>query len=264
MKKFFAVILTVCLSYSSDVFAFLIPPLPPSPSLDFIDDALDVGKGIMKFGRNVSDEIRQVKEELLNQIAATIASLIPFDLNESPLKKIDGESVIAAAKTIKNSSIADIKDKPSVANAYKQLFLTLPEGMIASVPAEQRSAVINLFKKKGEEFIADSQMENYMAANSLRTERLPLIEKENQSMEECMVDGKENMSAICQGASSTEEELGNWSNHYKIRETQDKLIRMQEELVLIDAQYEAAKTLKTGVKPLNNDVLIKGVQKDAN
>jgi hypothetical protein len=198
----------------------------------------------------------------LNKIAATVASLIPFDLNESPLKKIDGASVIAVAKEIKPSQIADIKDKASVADGYKQLFLTLPADMIANAPAEQRSLIGRLYKRKGEEFIADSQMENYMAANSLRTERLPLIEKENKSMKECMVDGKENMSAICKGASSTEEELGNWANHYKIRETQDHLLRMQEELVLIDAQYEAAKTLKTGVKPLNDDVLTKGVKKD--
>ena len=262
MKKIFAVILAVCFLQSSSAVAFLIPPLPPSPSLDFIDDALDTAKGVMKYMRGVEEGVREVKEEVLNEIAATAASLIPFDLNESPLKKINGESVIAIAKTIKSSNIADIKDKASVADGYKQLFLSIPEGLVANAPVEQRSKIIRLFKKKGEEFIADSQMENYMVANSLRTERLPLIEKENQSMKKCLAEGKMEMSAICQGASSTDEELGNWSNHYKIREVQDRLLRMQLELVLIDSQYEASKTLKTGVKPFNEDILTKGVTKD--
>lgn len=253
---------TACFLYGHPVVAFMIPPLPPSPSLDWLDDALDTGKGILKYIRHVSEEVKQFKEELLNEIAATVKSLVPFDLNESPLKKEDGASVIAIAKEIKNSDVANIKDKASVSDGYKKLFLTLPADMIANAPAEQRQAIVRLFKKKGEEFIADSQMENYMVANSLRTERLPLIEKENKSMKDCYVEGKENLSAICQGASSSEEELGNWSNYYKIKEAQDKMLRLQEELAAIDSQYEAAKTLKTGIEPTNADILTKGVSKN--
>lgn len=263
MKKFYVVVFMVFLLYSGSASAVLIPPaFPFSPSIDGLDDVIDTGKGILKGIRSVSDQVQEVKDEVLNEITATVSSLIPFDLSESPLKKEDGSPVIAVAREIKESEIVDIKDPTSVSEGYKNLFLNLPENLVMNAPVEQRSKIIRLYKRKGEEFIADNQMENYLAANSLRKERLPSIQKENESMQECLVEGKEGVSAICQSASASDEELGAWANYYKIKDMQDRMLRMQEELAAIDSQYEAAKTLKTGIKPFNEDILTKGVSQN--
>ena len=252
MKKMRRFLLIISVFYASQAFAFIPPPGPISPVIDFVNDVVETGKALMKKARTVADEIQYYRDEALNAIKSA-QNFINLDLSESPLQKEEGSPVLAAAKEIVESKLGDLKNEQDVSNMFQQLFLTYPIDVIESFPAQQREFIMKKYHDKSVEFSNDSMMELYLTIRDLEENRLPAMKKELDDLSDCFVSGKSGSSSLCSSASDSDEELGNMVNKYKLYELQDSYARMYEELVALKVQYNAAAALQEGVTPFNEE-----------
>ena len=252
MKKIFRYVLAVLLLYSSEAFAYLIPPCPICPSFDGINDVIESGKAIMKKVRTVADEAQRIRDEALNAIKSA-KNFIGLSMEQSPIQKEEGAPVLATEKEIADAKIADVKDAASVSAAYQKLFLEYPIDLLEKFPIKQREAILNAYHNKRVEFANDSMMELYLSARDLEKNRLPAVQEEVASLSDCYVSGKEGASTLCDSASAADEELGNWSNQYKLQAAYDNALRVYQGLVALKAQHQSGVALQSGVRPFNAD-----------
>jgi len=252
MKKMRRFLLIISVFYASQAFAFIPPPGPISPVIDFVNDVVETGKALMKKVRTVADEIQYYRDEALNAIKSA-QNFINLDLSESPLQKEDGSPVLAAAKDIVESKLGDLKNEQDVSNIFQQLFLSYPIDLIESFPAQQREFIMKKYHDKSVEFSNDSMMELYLTIRDLEENRLPAMKKELDDLSDCFVAGKTGSSSLCGSASDSDEELGNMVNKYKLYELQDSYARIYQELTALKMQYTAANALQEGVIPFNEE-----------
>ncbi|HCU58988.1 MAG TPA: hypothetical protein DIC64_03305 [Alphaproteobacteria bacterium] len=256
MKKISRYLLAVLLLYASEAFAFVIPPCPICPSVDFVNDGVETGKAFMKKLRTIADELQRMKDETLNAIKSA-GNLIGLNMQQSPLQKEEGAPVLATEKEIADAKIADVRDADSVATAYQTLFLQYPTDLFAKFPSEQREAIVNMYDNKRVEFANDNMMELSLSVRDLEQNRMPALQKEIETLSDCYVSGNEGASALCESASAADEELGNWANQYKLQGAYDNNLRFYQGLVALKAQYESGVALQKGVRPFNEDELKK-------
>ncbi len=240
------------LFYATESSAVLWPPCPICPSFDGVNDVIETAKALLKKARVVVDDLQYAQDKALNVIK-TAKKYMALDFSESPLKKEVNFPVIATAKDIVPSEVANIADAASVSEGFQKLFLKDDPKLLESFPVDYRSFVKNQYEKKRAEFAYDNMIEVYVSARQLEDDRLSFIKGEVDSLSECFVEGREGLSASCEMASASDEELGNWVNGYKLQAMQDSMMRVYEELMAMEAQYQAGNSLREGVRPVNDD-----------
>jgi len=248
--KFVLPCLTVVLLPLVAAQAFL--PLPPGPVTPTIDPPTDGGIGVKTVVEEVKrkvGEAQRYQRDIMNKIKG--GNLIPFKLDTSFFHKEKNQPNIASAKTIASSKIADIKDEESIVEAFHKLFLTYPQDIIAQFP-KNPNAVKKAYRDKAVEFSNDSMLEMYIVVRDLE-ERMLVLKQEYDTLSSCFVKGNSENSTVCESASGTDEELGIWTNYYKLNAIYDSLLKIAEELTAIKAQYEVAQSLRKGITPVDEE-----------
>ena len=227
--------------------AQLIPPCPICPSLDFLTDAAETVEGASAQLLAAQDKLQQLQGETLNQIKSYVKNL-GLDLKNTLFNKEKGEPNLASVRTIEKCKIADITDEDSIAEAFHTLFLTYPADILEKYPENQR-AVKLAYKDKAVEFGNDAMIEMYITVRDLE-EKMEALNAEYDELSACYVQGESSSASSCAGASSSEEELGVWSNYYKLNVIYDSMLKITEELMALRAQYEVAQAVLAGIEPV--------------
>ncbi len=248
--KFVLSCLTVVLLPLVAAHAFLpLPPGPVTPTIDPPGDATLGIEGAVKKTKAMIDEGQRIQSETLEKIKS--GEFIPFKLDISFFHKEKDEPNIAVAKTISPSTVADIKDEASIVEAFHKLFLTYPQDVIDLFP-NNPNAVKKAYRDKAVEFSNDSMLEMYIVVRDLE-EHMAALKKEYDTLTSCYVKGNSESSTACESASGTDEELGIWTNYYKLNVIYDSLLKIAEELTAIKAQYEVAQSLRKGIEPTEEE-----------
>lgn len=227
--------------------AWLIPPTPISPTLDVAGDVGSAVQGAFTKLSTVYDSYNQKQAEVLDALKSA-GKIIPFKIDTSVLHKEKGYPAIASVRTIETSEVADITDEDSIVAAMDELFYTYPPAMLKKFPKYQE-AVKKAYRQKGMEFGNDSMIEMYIAVRDLEA-RMIKLKEEFDALSGCYVQGKENNdSAACDSASPNDEELGVWTNYYKLNAIYDSMLKITEELTAVKAQYEVAQAILAGINP---------------
>ena len=232
----------------SEAYAFMMPPvLPTSPSLDFGGDAMLTAEGIAKKSLAVVDEAQRVQGEVISSLKS-IDLKFPFKLDTSLFAKKGDGMWISSARKIEKSKIADITDEDSIVEAFYELFLTYPTDIIAEFP-HNPEAVKQAYRNKSVEFGNDTMVEMYITVRELE-EKMQTLKEEYESLRTCYVEGNADSSDICESASPNDDELGVWSNYYKLNAIYDSILKITEELMVLKAQYEVAQAVQAGIEPM--------------
>ena len=232
----------------SEAYAFMMPPvLPTSPSLDFGGDAMLTAEGIAKKSLAVVDEAQRVQGEVISSLKS-VDLKFPFKLDTSLFAKKGDGMWISSARKIEKSKIADITDEDSIVEAFYELFLTYPTDIIAEFP-HNPEAVKQAYRNKSVEFGNDTMVEMYITVRELE-EKMQTLKEEYESLRTCYVEGNADSSDICESASPNDDELGVWSNYYKLNAIYDSILKITEELMVLKAQYEVAQAVQAGIEPM--------------
>lgn len=226
--------------------AFLIPPTPVSPTFDAAGDVALTGEGVSAKLTTVADKIQEKQAEVMNAIKFE-GIKFPFKIDSSIFHKEQGYPVIASARTISASESIDITDEESIIAGMDKLFYVYPEYLLEAYPQYQE-AVKKAYRQKGIEFGNDSMIEMYITVRDLET-RMAALKEEFDTLSKCFVQGEDADSDICDSASPSDEELGVWTNYYKINSVYDSMLKITEELMAIKAQYEVAQSILAGITP---------------
>lgn len=225
----------------------MMPPvLPMSPSLDPSGDVALTVEGVGKKVLTGFDNLQQLQEKAL-RLAKGANLQFPFKLGESIFQKKGDSTWITSSRKIKNSKIADIKDEDSIVEAFHTLFLTYPADVLAEYP-NNPEAVKQAYVEKGVEFGNDAMLEMYITVRELE-EKLVTLKKEFDELSACYVQGESSNSDLCESASTTDNELGVWTNYYKINSIYDSVLKITEELTVLKAQYEVSQAIQAGIEP---------------
>ena len=248
------IILSLLLSifYSTSAVSFVYFPCSVCPEFDGVNDVIATGKGALKKVRTKADELQEIKDETLGEITS-LGEFTDMDTGDSSFQKPEDESSLPGAKTIRKSDLADIHDAQSVANIYETINLQYPVELFEQFPIEQREALIEEYNKKRVEFANDTMMELYVAIRDLEKNRLPAMKEEVEALSACFVEGKDGDSALCESKSSPEDEVGNWTNKYKLEALYDVYLRTLQELTAMKVMYYSATAVQKGLEPFNKD-----------
>ncbi|MBQ7659693.1 MAG: hypothetical protein IJS26_02965 [Alphaproteobacteria bacterium] len=252
-KNAIGYVFLVGLLCSAKVFAYIEPPCLICPTFDGANDAIVAAKGALKTVRTYADNLQLNQDGSLN-LLKSLGNYIGLDYKEVPLQKDEGDSALALSREIKEAEVVDVKSEASLAEGFKKLFLENPTELAGKYAPENREYVLKLAEGKRAEFVNDNLMENYLAVRDLDEGRLKALEAEFSTLTNCFVEGNESNSSVCQSASASDEELGNWANAYKLQEMYDSMLRLKEELTAIEAQSFSGEALQRGVRPLNEDI----------
>ena len=246
-KWTFIISLAVILRAGTTMAIGPFPPGPLSPTIDALTNAAETVEGASAQLLAAQDKLQQLQSEVLNQIKSYIENL-GLNLKNTLFNKEKGEPNLASVRTIEECKIADITDEDSVAEAFHTLFLTYPADILAKYPENQR-AVKLAYKEKAVEFGNDAMIEMYITVRDLE-ERMEALKTEYDELSKCYVQGESSNASSCAGASSSEEELGVWSNYYKLNVIYDSMLKITEELMALKAQYEVAQAVLGGIEPV--------------
>lgn len=271
MRKHLLYALTVMLLLgallNSQAKAFLfLPPGPVTPTIDASTDsatALDgatkkVAAGLEKIegkANELSTKIKSLKDE--NVVSRWLAKLKEKTKKVLSMKKEKGEPVVEDVKTIEECTIADIKDEASVSDAFKVLFAVYPVDILEKHPLDSEM-VKKAYRQKSVEFSNDVMLEAYLVSRKLE-ERMLALKEDYETLSKCYVDGESGNGDSCQAASDTDDEIGIWTNYYRVNLIYDSLLRIAEELTALEAEYQAAQTMRVGIDPVMPEI-----EKDTN
>lgn len=252
IKQIYKTVLSVLfcgsLPLSASLAAGFVPPLPPEPTADFWSDAMAYVEYGGAWATAASSEASRIQSEVMNA-AKGVSDLKDFDLKGMLFNKEKDKSNVATARTIKKSKIADITNEDSVAEAFRTLFLTYPdEAMFKKFPGAEE-VVKQAYREKAVEFSNDTMIEMYIAVRQI-DERMKQLKAEFDALSSCYVKGSGGSSSSCQGASATDEEIGIWSNYYKLNTIYDSMLKLTQELTALKAQYEVAQAIRSGIEPV--------------
>ena len=253
MKKYqlfkWAIILAATLSANSAV-AWL-PPCFFCFSFDSATDGGLAGEGTTATTTSIKTELERLQTEANQTLKGTLEELKNLDLTQTLFNKEEGQPNLASARTIEQSEIADITNEDSIVEAFRKLFLVYPEDILAKYPENQR-AVKRAYEDKAIEFGNDAMIEMYITVRDLEA-RMEALKMEYDALSICYVQGGTADTSSCSGASSSEDELGVWSNYYKLNVIYDSMLKVTEELMALRAQYEVAQAVLSGIEPVEED-----------
>lgn len=260
MKKYYkfqklALLFVISFFSVNEVSAQLLPPTGPSdPSVDVLDGLNSGLNAVQKAGESVEAAREQVQTEINGRLQK-LKNLIPFKLDASILHKKPNTPNIPVARKIENSTVADIQDEDSLAEAFEKLFMRYPLDILDEFPEDQ-TAVRNAYDDMGKMYVNDSLIEMYLAVRSL-DERMSMLKAEFDKLSSCYVQGNGSAGqegSLCQGASATDANQGIWNNYYRINLIYDSMLRITEELNAIYANYEVTQAMRRGLRPLDREI----------
>lgn len=162
------------------------------------------------------------------------------------LQKIRSKKqVISYSRTIEECEVADITNEASVKQAFIKLFLQYPS---------RKTEIMAAYKRKGEQFKIDTTLEMYITAREMEKELKQMI-TELDNIERCIVAGEDCSeqgmeqyncqqspeSAEAAGDGGNEDNLCLWRNAVTAVSLYDKIMRYNEFLIAMNAQYQAVK-----------------------
>lgn len=155
------------------------------------------------------------------------------------------KKVVSYSRTIENSSLTvagNIEDEGKVKEAFIQLFLQYPS---------KNGRIKGNYAANGQQFIKDSTLEMYVTAREMNKElRAMLVELDN--IEKCLVAGEdcseEGMEQYNCQKEDTEDKVCLWRNALTAVRIYDKIMRYNEFLTAMNAQYNAVKSINQRAK----------------
>ena len=288
VKLCLLLILTICMSISSS-FA-LLPPTPISPTLDVAADASGgveaagnvtantpetaqqkiaklrakikkfkgdatewVNDKVGKATKWVNDTVGDAKEWVNDKVgqASEWVNKQKESITGALHKKKKGDSNVASSREIQESQVADIHNEEEVVKAIYVLFGEYPQEFLEKYPNDTEG-VKRAYKDKIIEFSNDSLIELYIASREM-DETMDLIDKDISDMSEKYVTGTavEANPEVGGETGEANDELNSWVNYYKVNDIYDSVLRIAEELTALNAQYEASKSFRSGIEPVD-------------
>lgn len=176
-------------------------------------------------------------------VIAKAKGLLSKGLNK--LSKKDDSKPISYTRMIKKTK-TDLNDVEAVRDAFKRYFLYVP-----SKNAEIQAS----YSEKREQFVEDTTLELYITAKEMDAEvkimlsQLELIQQciIMGDIERCKAQGLEEYN--CQKDDGTEDEMCYRRNALMVADIYDTIVKYNEYLMAMRAQYEAVRTLGQGAKP---------------
>ena len=155
------------------------------------------------------------------------------------------EKPVSYARTIKQTK-TPLTDVLAVKEMFKKYFLYYP-----SANEEVQAS----YREKREQFIEDTTLELYISAKEM-DEELKVMLSQLDVIEKCMIaDDREGCKAAdmeefnCQKDDGTEDEMCYRRNALMVAEIYDEIMKQNEYLMAMRAQYEAVRAIGQGVKP---------------
>ncbi len=224
-----------------------VPPTPLSPTIDFLTDAAETVEAYSAQALTVQDNLQKLQSETIGKLKS-FADKVKLKLQETLFGKEEGKPNLASVRTIEKCKIADITNEESIVEAFHTLFLTYPADILEKYPENER-AVKQAYRDKAVEFGNDAMIEAYITVRDLE-EKMAALKAEYDELSTCYVKGESSNASSCAGASSSEEELGVWSNYYKLNVIYDSMLKITEELMALKAQYGVAQAVLAGIEPI--------------
>ena len=261
-------------------FGDFTPLIPIAPQLSPIGmpTSIVVAVKYAKQAKQMADTFTQYKDvtAVKQKFAAYASKLGNSAFNFGKQKALKKKKVISYSRMIKESKVADIHREDSVKEAFEKLFLNYP-----SDKADMKFA----YKEKGEQFKIDTTLELFITAKEMAKElygedgaqdatkkgliqQIYLFEKCMEEGENCEELGLESCDSGDGGDGSSEsassgdneEKEDNvcfWNNALKVVQIYNKLMRYNEYLTSMQAQFYAAMSI-------DNAARIKEYKKDKN
>ena len=285
--KLFIIAGLAWLVMTSNASAFMLPPGPISPTLDIVGDAAQGTKGVgdavvsplanklKSFNENVvskikrletsvTEKINNAKEKVsgafnqardaVNNFGQKIKQGFQNVLSKFKgllHKKEKGQSAVASARKIEEPKLVDVSSEEAIVASFETLFGKYPQDVLKKFPNDQEG-VKKKYKDKAVEFSNDAMIELYIAVRDIE-DRMDAIGEDIKGMSEKYVLGEVSSASLDNDVSGEAEEandeLGSWVNYYLVSSTYDSILRMTEELIALEAQYESAQSMRGGVDP---------------
>ncbi len=150
------------------------------------------------------------------------------------------KKVVSASRTIEDSKLtvaADIKDEAKVKEAFIELFLQYPS---------KNGNKKMIYANNGKQLSMDTTLEMYITAREMDKEvrtilaELDTIERCLVAGEDCSEEGLEQYNCQSDG---TEDEVCIWRNALTAVRLYDKIMRYNEFLIAMNAQYNAVRSI---------------------
>ncbi|MBR3502148.1 MAG: hypothetical protein IKO06_04505, partial [Alphaproteobacteria bacterium] len=255
MKKF--LLFLICgILISSEVSAIgpfpdMTPTIPGAPQIcpkctadqqALLQSTLDHAKSAIMRGDG---------KQLLNNVVAqgkSYAIKTAKNYAKKQIGKLFGkkdQKPIAYTRVIKKTK-TDLEDTEKVAEAFKKYFLYIP-----SDKEDVRAA----YKEKREQFIEDTTLELYITSKEMAKD-LQVMLSQLDLIDRCLIQGDDESCKAedmedynCQQSEEKEDEMCYRRNAVMVAQIYDTIMKNNEYLVAMRAQYEAVRTLGDGVKP---------------
>lgn len=254
------------------MFGDFTPLIPIAPQLSPVGmpSSIVVAVKYVKQAKQIRDTLAQYQDvskikQLFSKYFAKLGAGAFSSLRQSAAAR---KKVVSYSRTIEESTVADIHDEASVKDAFENMFLEYPSA---------KDDVKVLYKDKGEQFKIDTTLELFISAKEMAKElygeenatdidKIGMIELVNR-FENCLMsdegcdeleietcDTGEKNSAEGQQTSDDTGEEGEednvcfWNNALKVVRIYNKLLRYNEYLVAMQAQYRAAMSIDGAAK----------------
>ncbi len=252
MKKFITVsAFLICFLLSPRVYAFVWPDFTPlipfSPQFCAMCIPPTISNLTSTYSQ-VNAQIDKVKEianlSNIKQSLKSYGSKLGKSVFSNLKNKVKRQKVITYARTIEDSKLADLTDPTSVSQAFIYLFL------------QHRSSeewVKRYYKRKGEQLKFDTTLEMYITAKEMEKE-LAVMLAELDNIEKCLVAGEDCSEQgleqyNCQSPTEGEEDkVCLWRNALTAVRIYDKIMRYNEFLVAMNAQFDSVRLINTNVQ----------------
>lgn len=160
------------------------------------------------------------------------------------------EKPISYTRVIRKTK-TNVEDVEAVRDAFKRYFLYIPS---------KREEIQAAYKEKREIFVEDTTLELYIITKEMSSE-LMAMEAQLDAIQKCVVQGdNEDCKASgmeeynCQTGSADEDEMCYRRNMLTAATLYDTIMKYNEYLIAMRAQYEAVRSIGSAVKPKFNKV----------
>lgn len=254
MKRFIGIVIfALCAIFSRTVQAGAWPdytpllPMAPQFCLQCLPSTIST----------VSTTISKAQSTIKNFDGAKMLTMVGqsalsygLDLGKSKFNSLKQKvttrkKVVSYSRTIEDSSLTaagNIEDEGKVKEAFIQLFFQYPS---------QNGRIKGDYAANGQQFIKDSTLEMYVTAREMNKElRAMLVELDN--IEKCLVAGEdcseEGMEQYNCQKDGSEDKVCLWRNALTAVRIYDKIMRYNEFLTAMNAQYNAVKSINQRAK----------------
>lgn len=234
---------------SSKVFALFpdLTPYSPAPQASPIPIAPTIAKaqGYLEQAKSMKDKYMAYLDvgKLKQQFMAYTSQFAGQALGGLLKKGSKREKFLSYARSIKDSSVANLSNETDVQKAFVKLFFEYPSDK-PSVKAE--------YENMGKQFQMDSAVEAVISAKAMKSE-LEKMREDLVKVEDCLMQGKNCSEMGMQectppeggGGNEGEEEDNSclWNNANTAALLYDKIMRYNENLVFMMSQYKAVQSI---------------------